>query len=157
MDKSQIEDFYPLTPLQAGLLFHSLYAQQSGEYVVQLSYLLEGELKVDAFKRAWQQVVNAHPILRSSFLVGSLKEPVQVVKCQVLAPIVEQDWRGLNVEEQEEQMKADLSKERSRGFELTQAPLMRMSLVRLGEASYSFSWSYHHLLLDGWSVPLLVS
>ena len=62
-----IEDVYPLTPLQQGILFHALYAPESGVYVEHLSCTLQGPLDTAAFTAAWQQVMAAHPILRSSF------------------------------------------------------------------------------------------
>jgi hypothetical protein len=148
-----IEDIYGLAPVQEGMLFHSLYAPQGGEYVVQLSYQVQGVVQVEALKRAWRQVLERHPVLRSSFHLEELEEPVQVVHRQVELPFTEQDWRGLSESEQLQRLAEDLETKRRLGFRLAEAPLMRMGLTRVTEQSYWFTWSFHHVLLDGWSMP----
>ena len=95
-----IEDVYPLTPLQQGILFHALYAPGSGVYVEQLTCTLRGPLDTAAFAAAWRQVMARHPILRSSFRWEGLDAPVQVVHAKATLPIEEQDWRGVSAEEQ---------------------------------------------------------
>ena len=73
MPVNNVEEFYPLSPMQRGMLFHSLYAPDSGAYVEQTSCVLEGELDTDAFGLAWQKVVDRHPILRTAFIGQELK------------------------------------------------------------------------------------
>ena len=148
-----IEDIYGLAPLQEGLLFHSMYAPQAGEYVVQLSYRVQGMVQVGPLQRAWRKVLERHPVLRSSFHWEDLEEPVQVVHRAVELPCTEQDWRGLSESEQRQRLAEDLEADRRRGFQLQEAPLMRMGLTRVTEQSYWFTWSFHHVLLDGWSMP----
>ena len=80
MDRKNIETFYPLSPMQQGMLFHTLYEPESGIYVELLTATWRGEVDVDAFRRTWQQVVNRHPALRTAFLWEGLKEPIQVVQ-----------------------------------------------------------------------------
>ena len=92
----QIEDIYPLSPMQQGMLFHSLYAPESGVYVEQLSFVLRKCLNVTAFERAWQQVVDRHPILRTSLVWDDLDYPLQVVHGRVRLPWEQHDWRGLS-------------------------------------------------------------
>jgi len=149
-----IEDFYPLSPMQQGILFHSLYAPKSGAYFDQFNCPIHGNLNPNLFKRAWEQVLR-HPILRTSFVWEGLKEPAQVVHRQVTLPWEELDWRGFSSVEQQEQLEAVLKAERKRGFELSQAPLIRLTLIQLAEENYRFIWNRHHLLLDGWSSSLL--
>ncbi|PMB16043.1 non-ribosomal peptide synthetase [Fischerella thermalis CCMEE 5282] len=155
MGMKNIADFYPLSPMQQGILFHCLADPKSGVYFDQFSCIIEGNLNIAAFHRAWQQVVNRHSILRTCFLWEGLKEPVQVVHRQVTLPFVHQDWRHLSSVAQQEQIEAFLSSDRCQGFNLTVAPLMRLVLIQLTDYSYHFIWSSHHLLLDGWSVPLI--
>ena len=152
----EIEDIYGLSPLQQGLLFHTIYAPQAGEYVIQLSYRIEGEINAEALKRAWQQVVARHAVLRSSFHWEEKVEPVQVVHQQVELVLEQQDWREMDESAQQQRLERQLSEDRRRGFELQQAPLMRVQLVQTAEQSYWFIWSFHHVLLDGWSLPLLI-
>src|SRR5262245_14396898 len=154
MNKANIEDIYRLTPLQHGMLFHSLYEPEAEVGFKQLSGRLEGELDVDSFTRAWSAVVQRHTVLRTAFVWEGVKEPLQVVRRQVELPVHQEDWRG--VSEQQQRLREYLKAERERGIDLRQAPLMRLSLLRLGEQSYQLVWSRHHLLLDGWSRPLLM-
>jgi amino acid adenylation domain-containing protein len=150
-----IEDLYPLSPMQQGILFDSLLGEGAGVYYEQLSCNLDG-LDVRAFKAAWQRVIDRHTILRTGFVWEDLKEPMQFVQREASPVWVEQDWRGLAVEEQEERLRAYLRDDRARGVDLTGAPLMRLALFRKGGQSYHFVWGHHHLLLDGWSGALLL-
>jgi len=88
-----VEDLYPLSPTQQGLLFHSLYGPASGVYVVQVGFTIRGRLNLDAFCRAWQWLVQRHPVLRTAFTWDSLEEPLQVVGRQATLPIDIQDWQ----------------------------------------------------------------
>ncbi len=152
----EVEDIYPLSPMQQGLLFHSLYQPESGVYLEQISYGLEGELDEAAFERAWRQLMARHSILRTSFAWEGLREPLQVVHREAVLPLAREDWRGLGREEQEERLGEYLAQDRVRDFELGRAPLMRLSLIRLDEERYQFTWTFHHVLQDGWSGPLLL-
>ncbi|HEX8651125.1 MAG TPA: non-ribosomal peptide synthase/polyketide synthase [Pyrinomonadaceae bacterium] len=153
---AQIEDIYPLSPMQHGMLFHSLYAPESGVYVEQLSFILRKRLNVTAFKRAWQQVVDRHLILRTSLVWDELDDPLQVVHRSVRLSWEQHDWRGLSETERQERLEIFLEEDRRRGFDLSTAPLMRLTLIRIGEGAYQMVWSHHHLLLDGWCLSLLL-
>jgi amino acid adenylation domain-containing protein len=156
MSMKKVEDFYPLSPMQQGMLFHSLYAPESGVYVEQMSCTLRGDLDTAAFERAWQRVVDRHAILRTAFAGEGLKEPVQVVHRQVKLPVEQQDWQELSPAEQEARLETLLQEERRQGFKLSEPPLMRMLLTRIAEDTYNFAWTHHHILLDGWSIPPLL-
>ena len=142
--------------MQQGMLFHSLYAPESGVYFEQLSCTLRGDLDIPAFERAWQRVVDRHPVLRTSFVWKQLDKMLQVVHRRVKLPLEQQDWRGLPPAEQTARLEALLQRERRRGFDLSQAPLIRLALIRTAEDAYYFVWNHHHILLDGWSQPLLL-
>ncbi|MCC5666143.1 amino acid adenylation domain-containing protein [Nostoc sp. CHAB 5784] len=150
-----IEDFYPLSPMQQGILYHSLAAPKSGNYFEQFSWTLHGKLNITVFHSAWQHIVERHSILRTCFVWEGLKEPVQVVHRQVTLLWQEYNWQHLSPDEQQQKLEVFLQSDRSSGFELTQPPLMRLTLVQLSDTSYNFTWSHHHLLLDGWSVALI--
>jgi surfactin family lipopeptide synthetase C len=153
MQLENTEDFYPLSPLQEGLLFHALYSPEGGEYISQISCVMRGELNVDALKEAWRQVVQRHAALRTFFLWEGLRKPVQVVQKHLDLTWEEFDWRGA----QREQLTAYLAHEQTRSFQLSRAPLMRLALIRLSDDEYEFVWSHHHLLLDGWSTSLVTN
>nr|QEO74620.1 condensation domain-containing protein [uncultured bacterium] len=156
MSRENVEDLYPLTPLQQGLLFHTLYEPEAGVYVEQLSCLLRGRLDARAFERAWRQTIARHAVLRTAFVAKDLAEPLQAVLKSVKLLCAQEDWRVLPRAEQEERLTAYLEEDRRRGFDLSKAPLMRLALVRLADNEYRFVWTYHHLLLDGWCVPLVL-
>jgi amino acid adenylation domain-containing protein/non-ribosomal peptide synthase protein (TIGR01720 family) len=152
-----VEDIYPATPLQSGLLFHTLYAPGVGEYFEQISCTLGGEIQVEAFRGAWQAAVDRHEILRTSFWVDEdLAAPLQVVHRSVALPWEEQDWRGCSPEEQEERLEAFLAEDRRLGFPLALAPLLRVAWIRRAETAWTFVFSFHHVLLDGWSAASLL-
>jgi hypothetical protein len=155
MNAEQIEDIYPLSWMQQGMLFHTLYAPKSGVYFNQLNCTLGAGLNADAFVGAWRRVVERHPVLRTGFVWEDLPEPLQVVRREVELPLERQDWRGLSGEEQRSRFDAFLKEDRGRGFDLSEAPLMRLALIRTGDDAYRFVWSRHHILLDAWSGVLL--
>jgi len=150
-----VEDIYPLSPVQQGLLFHSLYAPEAGLYFEQKTCLLRGKVHAEAFQNACQQVVNRHTILRTAFMWQGLEVPLQVVRRQVNVPWRELDWRTLSSSEQHHHLEDFFKDDRARPFDPAVAPLMRMALIRLDEATHRFIWSHHHLLLDGWTMPIL--
>ncbi|HEV7669607.1 MAG TPA: condensation domain-containing protein, partial [Thermoanaerobaculia bacterium] len=152
-----IEDVYPLSPLQQGLLFHTLEAPGSGVYFGQFTCLLEGKLDVDALEGAWRQAVDRHPVLRTAFFWEGLDDPVQVVFARTTVPFEREDWRDLPSEEQDRRLDNYLRANAESGFVLSEAPLMRLALFRLADETYRLVWSHHHLLLDGWSVSLLIA
>ncbi|MCC5667072.1 amino acid adenylation domain-containing protein [Nostoc sp. CHAB 5784] len=156
LSRQAIENIYPLSPMQQGMLFHSLYAPNSGAYVIQVSYELHGSLNIPAFEEAWQHLVNRHAVLRTAFVWDKLEKPLQVVGKQVKCPITHLDWRNYSTTAQQQELTTLLQKEQQQGFSLSQAPLMHITLIQLAPTVYQFVWSYHHLLLDGWSMPILL-
>ncbi|MEH2284140.1 MAG: amino acid adenylation domain-containing protein, partial [Nostoc sp.] len=154
-NRQNIEDIYPLSPMQEGMLFESLYAPDSGVYFEQITCILTGNIDVKTFEQAWQQVVARHTIFRTAFLWESLSQPVQVVYRQVNVTVETYNWRDFSAQEQEQQLEAFLDSERQQGFQVSQAPLMRLHLIQLDGNTYQFVWCHHHLLLDGWSSPLV--
>ncbi len=153
----RIEDLYPLTSTQEGLLFHTLLEPGSGVYLVQQDGFLEGDLDTAAFRVAWGQLMQRHALLRTSFVWDHLERPLQVVHPSVAVPLVEEDWSELAAGEQDMRWRNLLAEERRRGFDLRQAPLMRFVLVGVAPQVYRFLWSQHHLLSDGWSLRLLLN
>ncbi|MFB2837167.1 amino acid adenylation domain-containing protein, partial [Floridanema evergladense] len=151
-----IEDIYPLSPMQQGMLFESLYAPESGVYFEQITFSITGNLNVSAFEQAWQQIVAQHSIFRTAFVWESLEQPVQVVFRQVNVNITNYDWRNLSAVEQQQQLEIFLESDRQLGFSFSPAPLMRLYLIQTQENTYQFVWSFHHILLDGWSLPLVL-
>lgn len=153
---STTEDVYALSPLQQGMLFHSLLAQGAGVYTEQLLCDLQEVVDVTFLRQAWKIVVDRHPVLRTEFRWVDLDEPQQQVQAQVEVPWEQQDWRGTTDAEQDRRTAELLEADRRRGFDMARAPLLRLTLVRSGEAKNRFIWTFHHAVLDGRSfAPIL--
>jgi surfactin family lipopeptide synthetase C len=150
-----IESIYPLSPMQEGMLFHSLYEAETGVYFNQLSFTIHGNLDVSAFDLAWSQVVGRHPALRTLFVWKNRTKQLQVVLKKVKLPWTNLDWRELSPLEQDEKLEVFLQADRNKGFELDKAPLTRCVLIQLAEETYKFVWSSHHLLTDGWCIHII--
>ncbi|GCE07389.1 non-ribosomal peptide synthetase [Dictyobacter aurantiacus] len=156
MSFDNVEDIYVLSPMQQGMLFHTLYTPNAGAYILQSGWELRGELNEGAFRAAWQYVIERRSILRTGFVWEGLEKPLQVVLRSAEVPWRQHDWRGRAPDEQEASWERLLEEDRGNPFALDKAPLMRFQLVRLDERLYRFAWSYHHMLLDGWSSPLVL-
>ena len=155
-NRNDVEDVYPLTPIQEGMLFHTLYAPGSGAYVVQIGCTIEGNLELSAFEDSWRRAAELHPVLRSSFVVGREGKRAQIVHERAQTPIELLDWSAHTALEVEKRFAGLLEDDRRRGFDLDRAPLMRVVLIRTDPATVKCLWSYHHLLLDGWSALLVL-
>ncbi|HEY0604900.1 MAG TPA: amino acid adenylation domain-containing protein, partial [Herpetosiphonaceae bacterium] len=152
-----VADVYPLTALQQGMLFHTLADAGTGVYVEQLVSTLRGALERGAFAAAWDQVVARHAVFRTRFVWAGLEQPLQVVQTQVTLPWTIEDWRALSVAEQELRFAAFLHADRRQGLTVTDAPLLRLTLLRVADDAHYFVWTVHHLLFDGWSLPLVLN
>jgi amino acid adenylation domain-containing protein/non-ribosomal peptide synthase protein (TIGR01720 family) len=152
-----LDDLYPLSPLQEGILFHHLYEPGSGVYVEQLVCTLRGELDEAAFAAAWQRLVERHPMLRTAFCWQGLDRPLQAVHTKVEIAVAHEDWCCLTPREQEARLAALVAADRERGFDLAQPLAMRWALIRTAAQEHRFLWSHHHILLDGWSFAALIS
>ncbi len=150
-----LEDIYGLSPVQQGMLFHSVLAPGTGVYIQQFATTYEQDFDPDRFLATWRRVVERHPALRTSFVWEDLDEPVQVVHRRVELPVERLDWRTLGDAEQAERFAALREADRLRGFDLGKAPLVRLTLARVGETAYRFVCTFHHAIADGWSIDLL--
>jgi len=157
MDKRQkIANIYPLSPMQQGILFHTLLAPESGVYVPQIVLTLEGALDATALHQAWQQAVTHHDVLRTAFYWEQRDEPFQVVYRQAELPWVQQDWRDQLPELQATRLQIFLDCNQSQPFNLHTPPLMRLALIQVGDHKHHLICAYHHLILDGWSAANLL-
>jgi amino acid adenylation domain-containing protein len=159
MSRNNLEDIYPLAPMQQGILFQTLYASEASEpgaYFVQSGWTLRGDVDIEALVRAFQEVTDRHGALRTAFVWEKLEQPMQVVWKRVKLPVTQVDLRGLAPAEQAARVAAFAEEDRRRGFDLTRAPLHRLAFLRLADDAYRFLWSAHHLILDGWSNPIVL-
>lgn len=151
-----VADVYELTPLQRGILFHTLYAPDSGVYIEQAYLTLGGRLDHDSFWRAWQTVIDRHPALRSTFHWDGITNPVQTVHRRVTLERREEDWRDVPEEDRQRRVEELLLAERRRGFDLERPPLLKIALLRLAADRYYVAWQINHLIADGWSFGVIL-
>ncbi|MCB1056817.1 MAG: hypothetical protein KDD11_15050 [Acidobacteria bacterium] len=152
----EIEDLYTLSPMQQGMLFHVLAAPDDRLYLDQTLCTLRGELDLDAFRAAWNTVVERHPALRTAFVWRGLRKPLQVVHREAQVEIEAFDWRQLSPKVQKSQLEAFLREDRQRGFDLAEAPLMRVHVIRMGDRVYRMLWTVYHLVVDAWCSAIVL-
>ena len=149
-------DTYELSPMQAGMFFHAVSGADSGVDIEQVVATLHEPLDEARFLRAWQRMAERHPILRTRFRWQGVTQPVQDVIDRVQIPIEQFDWCALTEAERQRRFQALLDHDRARGFDIGQAPLMRLAFVRAAEREHWVLWTIHHILLDGQSSLLLL-
>ena len=146
------ESVRPLSPSQRALFVHWMLSRDKSAYVDQYAFELEGPLDVDAFRAAWQQVVRRHSTLRTAFLRSVLSQPVQAARREVDVDVTLFDAEALSAAELQALAQAEVSC----GFTLAQPAQMRLLLLRLGAKQHRLLWTHHHIVLDGWSMGLLM-
>ena len=156
VDKQNVENIYPLTPLQEGFLFHAL-SNQDDSYIQQIAYLLKGRFVPQRFSQVWNKLFERHEALRTLFFHTGAERPLQVV-LKKQSPVFENvDLRHLSDQEQQLRRQQIKSRDRKRGFRLNQDCLMRFTLLHLADDLTEVIWTHHHIILDGWSLGILLS
>lgn len=155
---SNIEDLYPLTLSQEGMLFHALYEEDKGAYFEQMNYRLQGEVNPQFVARAFNEILMRHEALRAAFVYKGLEQPVQVILKNRKVAVEYQDFfaAGMALEESEKAIFDSKEADKDRGFELDSETLMRVSVFRFAADQYEISWSHHHILFDGWSLGIIM-
>ncbi|AHH99514.1 amino acid adenylation domain-containing protein [Kutzneria albida] len=152
MKPSGLQDVLPLSPLQEGMLFHSLFDRAAVDvYTTQLVLDLDGPLRAETLRQAANALLRRHSSLRACFRQRANGQPIQVIVKEVAAP-----WQEVDLTGREQELAELLAADRVRRFDLAKPPLIRFTLVRLGEDRHKLVISNHHILLDGWSAPLLL-
>jgi amino acid adenylation domain-containing protein len=151
---ADVEDAYRLAPMQSDMLVHSMSSPRLGPYVQHAICDLREPLELSHLEGAWQKVVERHAILRTTFRIE--RDAVQEVHRRVDVPWAYLDWRDLRPAEREERFDAYLEADRQRELAFERSPPMRFALLRLDDAHYRLLWTYHHALLDGRSVRVVL-
>lgn len=151
---SPLEDVFNLTPMQQGLLYHTLSSTSSNTYIGQYLFEIQGELNVAAFKQAWQEVCQRHVMLRSRFVLHDDGQ-YQVVLSQDKLLWQALDWSDANSEQQQELLDKWQQEQQEQAFVLSEQPAIRFGLMRSAENHYYFGVSFHHIIVDGWSLAVL--
>lgn len=157
MRKSNLEDVLPLAPLQQGLLFHSAYDDPGRDlYAAQLVIGLGGELDVDRLHDAARALLLRHGALRSGFRQRADGKPLQFVVRELDVPWSTVDLCGLDPARREAGRDAELARQRTEPFDMGRPPLLRFTVLKLGEHRWQLALTSHHILLDGWSTLRLI-
>ncbi len=151
-----VEQILPLSPLQEGLLFHALYDGTHDAYTVQLVLGLEGPLDASRLEAAIGALLRRHTTLRAAFQYENLSRPVQIILSAVPSPLHRIDLSSFDEQEQNARLARFLTADRVHRFDLAAPPLLRFTLIRLARDQYRLVFTTHHILLDGWSMPVLV-
>lgn len=144
-------DAYPLSPSQQGLLYHALARGADGCYAVQWCFTVRGPFDLTRFAAAWTRVIERHEVFRTIVHWVGLDEPVQIVLDRAEGTVAEEVDAGGPA-----RLAEVLEEERRTPFDLQQAPLMRIRLLRVAEREWHCVWTHHHLILDGWSQPIFL-
>lgn len=150
-------DIYPLAPMQQGLLLHTLMNPGAGMYLMQDHYRFGSHIDADAFRHAWDRVVERHAALRTAFVWQADETALQIVHREVPSPVTFLDWSGLDRAEVDARLERLLAEERREGFDMARPPLLRLRLIRLDEQEYHLVKSFHHILMDAWCRSLLLT
>jgi amino acid adenylation domain-containing protein len=151
-----IDSVYGLSPLQEGILFHTLERSGEDKYIVQVSCRIPG-LHHDRWRAAWSRVIRRHDVLRTAFAWQKVAKPVQVVVAEASPDWEELSWPATDAGNCARELRSFLRDDRRRGINIAKAPLMRMTTVWLGNGECLFIWTYHHLILDAWSASIVMS
>lgn len=149
----QPREIYPLSPQQEGMLLVTLSNPSQETFIEQSVSKINTSIDTKIFLDAWQHIVNKHNMLRTFFIWQNLTQAFQIVKPSMVLSIEEKDWQDFN---EQEQNLASFLKMNYQSFDLSKPPLMRLFLIKLSEKAYYLIWIYHHILIDGWSIEILL-
>jgi len=153
--KKNVKNIYALTPMQEGMLFQSAYNKESSAYFEQFKYRVSGVLDLRILEETWNEIIKRHDILRTVFVYKNTPQPLQIVLKSRQADFYFEDIRYLSTEEQKAYSLKYMEKDRERSFDLSKDMLMRFAVFQFNEKSFEMLWSFHHILLDGWSVGII--
>ncbi|WP_418027853.1 non-ribosomal peptide synthase/polyketide synthase [Paenibacillus sp. JJ1722] len=153
----ELENMYPMTPMQKGMLFHNMLDFQSSAYVEQSTFELKGTLDLTAFAASLDLLVKRHSALRTNFRSDLQDQPLQVVYRNKRGELYVEDIREKEKTAQEQYIEEFTRRDQQRGFDLAKDALMRVSILRTSDDSYHFVWSFHHIIMDGWCLSLVTN
>ena len=155
MSGQGIQDMYELSALQHGMLFHAMLEPEANLYLEQVVIPFSGALEPRAFEAAWHDVISGNDVLRTSFHWQEIQKPLQVVHSAARARVAHVDLRHLAAQAQHAELERFLTADRATGIRLDIAPLLRVALLRLSLTDFRLVLTFHHIILDGWSLQLL--
>ncbi|WP_405652581.1 amino acid adenylation domain-containing protein [Streptomyces sp. RK9] len=157
-DLGPLHAVWPLSALQQGMLYHALAEPGSDAYTEQLVCVLRGDIDPRAFLDAWRGAIARHSALRARCSWQETDRPLLVVPRDIDVPARFEDWTAADdsaAPTAQERLDDFLARDRGEGFELSGGPLVRLALLRTGADEWTFVWTNHHILIDGWSLPVV--
>ncbi|MBO7564183.1 MAG: amino acid adenylation domain-containing protein, partial [Clostridiales bacterium] len=154
--KGNVSKIYSLTPLQVGMLFHSMEDRESTGYVIQSAYRLEMEMDPETVREALELLSLRYEVLKTAFIYKGVTEPKQVIYTDRKPEVNAESYAGLTEEEKAERYSQLLKEDVKRGFDLQEDSLIRITVVEHGENDTRLVWSMHHIIMDGWCLGMLL-
>jgi len=152
----EIEGIYSLSPMQEGMLFYSMFNKGESTYFQQFSFRINGSIDVKLFEKSFNILLDRYDVFRTVFIYENLEKPQQVVFKKRNAGIHFEDITGLSEEEKNSHVEVFRTNDRLRGFDLSKDTLVRLSILRTGEGTYNVVWSFHHIIMDGWCLGIII-
>ena len=156
MSKQKIQKVYPLTPMQEGMLYHAMLDPNSSSYFTQLELGIRGAFDISLFEESINELIRTYDILRTAFVYQQLQKPRQVVLAERHADVYREDLSHLNPQEQQKVLHQYKKQLRQQGFHLTNDLLLKVAVFQLNETNWHLIWSNHHIIMDGWSMGVLM-
>lgn len=156
MKRKKVQNVYLLSSMQEGILFHSLINKDSYNYFEHVNFTIRGDLDLSLFEKSFNLLIERHEALRTVFAYKNVKRPMQVVIQDFKSKVYFEDISIMNKNKQAQYAEEFIRKDRERGFDLLRDILIRISVLKLEEQCFSVLWSFHHIILDGWSMGILI-
>jgi len=153
--KGDLEDVYPLSPMQEGMLFHTVHEKDATAYFEQFCFPVYGDFHVDAFEKSWNELIRRHEILRTAFVHKGADRPLQIVLRERRIDFKLEDLSALDEEVRSDRRRRFKREDRQRMFDPARDVLLRIGVLKLGENTHEIIWSHHHLLMDGWCMGII--
>lgn len=153
---AKIQNVYPLTPMQQGMLFNFLYNKDSKAYFQQFCFSLEVDLDIDVFEKSFNKIIERYDVFRPIFIYEKVEEPKQVVLAERNAKLYYEDISQRELQEQLQFLEEFKEKDKEKGFDISKDILMRIAIIKLGAKDYQIIWSHHHIIMDGWCLGLVL-
>ncbi|WP_260989999.1 condensation domain-containing protein, partial [Paenibacillus xylanexedens] len=157
VQKDQVIKVYPLSPMQSGMLFHSMLENQPEAYFVQTSMSLFGTIDLSILEKSLKVLMERHEVFRTFFSHKKLSQPLQAVLKERAPILMYEDIADMQEDQKATYLEAFKKADRTKGFDLTKDVLFRVSVLKTGQKQYEMVWSTHHIVLDGWSSGILRS
>ncbi len=154
--KENLKDLYPLTPMQEGMLFHSLHDERPGTFIEQIFCSITGDFNTDLFEKSWNELFKQNDIFRTILIYQKAAQTLQMVLRECKVNFHYESIQHLKGKQQECFLDNYRQKDREKGFKLDRDLLMRVAVFQTQPDSYEILWTHHHIIMDGWSSGLVL-